>query len=716
MSDSINEAQTLSGEQDSPENQQPKKKKKKEKKKHHLLRRIICLFLGFSLGIFFTVGAIVGGVYYVASHTLEETTNKVDDIAGTDLYATLFGSTDPEGNVTPGILNASYADATIMQFVSDVSDAVGGLTDGDASLADLNEISPKVEETVSKFVDTLAGYGFQMDTQELMSTPFKGENGLVTYVKDSMLDASAGDLFSSFSGEALSPLLATICYGEEGVDYVKDEEGNVTMLGSATKTTVRDLVSEDLSSVFDKITVDSVVEISSDNELMCSLAYGSSNRYQFNGDKVTMLQVAYTVDTTGDSVVIYDDSDEKVDGNVETLSDGLYKLTTQDGVSYVKDGKAYADEACATPILYKKVKIGELQGDAMDIIDGILLKDALDLNTTSSPLLLTLAGYKVKNNQLVEKGEPRTIGDLRREGENVFNDIYLSDVMSLEDNYESKITMRFLYGKSSHYDLEMVNGKPVVTMKEQTFYVSRSDSSIIFDENGQRLPDASVNAEKTIYTAPDGTQYPYLIAGSTTVNNIKVHICYLAGEDGKPLYYEPTTIGDLKGDKNVISNLVNTLTLGEVFEDEVFDNHIFLKHVKNETIETLPDAIEQLTVVEVYDDEVHNPDGTLKGSWKYLLTDKDTGEVDIHITVTDMQKMIDNMQYNIHHAVLYDLKADGVLENLDANMLNKEIKRSIQISGTTIQLAQNLPAEKVYLGDLTVDEMLAYVSTIIMYL
>ena len=718
MSDNVNEVQNLSGEKDSPEQKQPKKKK--AKKPHHLLRRIICFFLGFIFGILSVIGAVAGGAYYVATQPIKGTVETVDSLTSAGLYATLFGSTDANGNVTPGLLHEKYAEATIGEFIGDVSDAIGGLSSQNASLKNLNELSPKVEETVGKLVDTLAGYGFQMDTQELLSTPFKGDNGLVSYVKESMLNASAGDLFTGFSGESLSPLLATICYGEEGVDYVKDAEGNITMLGTATKTTVKDLISEDLSAVFDKITVDSVIEITPDNAIMCSLAYGPANRYQFNGDKVTMLQVLYTISEEDGKIVLFDDADEKVKGTVETIATNFYKLTTADGVSYVKDGKAYADEACQTPVLYQKAKLGDLQGDTMEIVDGILLKDALDLTPASSQVLLSLAGYKVANGQLVENGKARTIGDLRKQGEDVFNDICLSDVMPLENSYQSKITMRFLYGKEGvHYDLKMENGKPVVTMKEQTIYVLKSDNSKVYDEEGKLIPGGSADETAKIYTDPDGTQHPYLLKGSTSlVTGEKVYVRQLADENGNPLYYQPTTIGDFKGDKNIISTLVNTLTLGEVFEDDVFDNHIFLKHVKNETIETLPDAIEKLTVVEVYDEEVHNPDGTLKGSWKYLLTDKDTGEVDTTITVVDMQKMIDNMQANIHHATLYELKADGVLENLEKDMLNKEIKRSIKhpVTGVTVPLVENLSASKHYLGDLTVDEMLAYVSKIIMYL
>jgi hypothetical protein len=262
----------------------------------------------------------------------------------------------------------------------------------------------------------------------------------------------------------------------------------------------------------------------------------------------------------------------------------------------------------------------------------------------------------------------------------------------------------------------MVDGKPVVTMKEQTIYVAKHDSSIVYDEEYKLIPGASADDTAKIYTAPDGAQHPYVKKGSTEINGVPVYIRQLADENGNPLYYKPTTIGDFKGESNIISNLINTLTIGETFDDALLDSNIFLKHVKNETIETLPNAISKLTVVDVYADDVYDENGDLEGTWKYLLTDKNTGEVNEDITVIDMQEMIDNMQYNIHHAVLYDLKADGVLENLEADMLNKPIKRNITIGSTNITIMENLPASKEYLGDLTVDEMLEYVSKVIMYL
>jgi hypothetical protein len=678
-------------------------KKKKEKKKGGWLGKIVCLFLGFILGIGSVFGAVAGGVYYAATRPIDDTVNAVDNLTGANLYETLFGKTDENGEYVSGLLNQKYAEGKIGDLVGDVSEAIGNLGSDEASLAGLNEIAPAVEKSLDSVVKTLAKYGIPVETQALLNTPFKGENGLANYVKDSLLNASAGDLFQSFSGEGLSPLLRAICYGEEDVDYTMDADGKITMLGGAKKTTVGDLIGEDLSSVFNKITVDSVIDIDPDNSIMCSLAYGSANRYTVSNDKVTMQQILYTVNTSSGSVVLYDDADEKVEATVETLSQGLYKVTlSNEKVQYVtNDGKAYTDNACTIPACYPKVKIGDMQKDSMSLVDNILLKDALDITDKSHNILKTLA-YK--------DGKPRTIGEFRLQGESLINDVYLSDVMTLEDNYNSKIVMRFLYGKQGyHYELNMVGGKPVVTMNEKAYFFEKNNPSNIYDEEKNRLSDISVDTAKGVFIDTNGREYPYSKKGSSTLN------------DGTQLQkitvkYTPTKISDLMGKNNVIETLINTLTIGEVFDDSLLEGNVFLKHVKNETINSLPTAIEKLTVSSVYAEEVYEEDGvTLKGSWKYLLTDPQTGKEDKTITVTEMQTMIDNMQENIHTAKLYDLKADGVLSNLSDEMLDRAINKDI-LNMVTDAKYQNIIAnirKKGHLGDLTVDEMVTYLDIIL---
>lgn len=543
MSDTTNEVQNLPEDEydEMPQKTSKKKKEKKAKKKGGVLGKILCLLLGFFLGILSVIGAVAGGAYYVATRPLDDTINTVDNITGADLYATFFGSTDENGEYSAGLLNKKYAEATVGDLLGDVGEAIGNLSSEDASLAALNEISPKVGSTVDGLVKTIAEYGIPLDTETLLNTPFKGENGIMEYVKNSLKDIAAGDLLKTLSGQELSPLFRSICYGKENEDYVIDEDGNVTMLGDAKKKTIGELTNFELSTLFD--------------------------------------------------------------------------------------------------------------------------------------------------------------------------DILLVDVMGLEENYDSKIVMRLLYGKEGvnyrKIDTDGDGVKDGVEMLYKEIYVKKDDFSVIYDENNEIVAGASYTEDGDVctYTDADGNTFTCKRAGSKTLSNgVKVYVRQLPD-----VKYSPTSIGDLMGETNIIDNLINTLTIAEVFEDELLDSNVFLKHVKDETIESLPGAIAKLTVVDVYEDEVYKEDGvTLKGSWKYLLTDKDTGEVDETITVTDMQKMIDNMQANIHQATLNELKADAILD-LDPVMLNTQIKTSVY----GVSLECTFPG-KTKLGQLTVEEMLTYVNEIML--
>ena len=540
MSDTTNEVRNLPDASNEPAKAP---KKKKEKKKGGFWGKFLCLILGFFLGICSVFGTVAGIGYFVATRPLDDTVNTVDELTGADLYGALFGSTDSEGNFTAGILNEKYAEAMIGDLLGDVGEAVDNLTGDDASLAALNEISPKVGTAVDGIVKALGKYGIQLDTETLLNTPFSGDNGIMEYVRSSLSDIAAGDLLTTLGGETLSPMFLSICYGKENVDYTIDEDGNVTMLGDAKKKTIGELTSTDISVLFD--------------------------------------------------------------------------------------------------------------------------------------------------------------------------DILLADVMGLENNYDSKIVMRLMYGKEGlHYSLATKDGKPVVTMLDRHIYVANSGNAI-YDENEKLLSGASVDLTAKTFTDADGNVYNIRKTSSfATANGVSCSLYNLCDENFNYLKFAPTSIGDLMGEDNPINHLLETITIGEVFDSELVETDFFLKHVKDETIESLPEAIKSLKVIEVYEDEVYEKDGvTLKGSWKYLLTDQDTGKVDDSITITDMQKMIDNMQTNIHTATLFEMKDDGVLSELSDDMLETKLKTSI--GGQSLSVT--FPG-KTKLGDLTVDEMLTYLDHILSHL
>ena len=676
----------------------PKKKKRKEKKKGGFLGKFLCLILGFFLGIAAIIGSVVGVVYYVATRPIDDTVEKVDDLTGAELYTTLFGSTDE-----PGILNPKYAEKKVGDLLNDLGDAIEDLGDDNATLAGLNEISPKVSELVESLVKAIGKYGIPLDAQTMLNTPLKGENGLAKYIETSLKTAPVGDLFQSFSDDKMSDLLCAICYGEEGVDYEMDNEGNVTMLNGAQKTTVSDLISEDLSKIFDKIPVAAVININPTDTVMCAIAYGSTNRFTTDANgKVLMTQVTYTVSDTE----ILDDKNEKVECTRESLG-GVEKLTFADGeVQYVKAGKAYEDQACTIAVLYEKVKIGDMQKDSMSIIDNVLLKDALNINDDTHAILKSLA-YDDENN-------PRTIGQLRHQGTDLINEISLDDIMTPDMN--NGLITHLLYGrKDVHYSDANGDGKIDGDEMKITYYYAVNDPTVILDQFKNPISNASINLEQATLKV-DGREGPFEPQGTPTFGGVQYKQVLVE--------FHPTSLGDLAGSDNIITNLTKTITVKEIFEEDTINSNKFLPFVKDETIESLPSAIMNLTVTEVYADEVFEADGTtLKASWKYLLTNAD-GEIDYSIKVTDMDKMIENMKANVHNSTLQELSDNGMVQ-FSGSTLNADIRTEVSITGLpTIYVwvtdsngvtkkASDAFAGKTKMGELTVEQILQYVDGII---
>ena len=176
---------------------------------------------------------------------------------------------------------------------------------------------------------------------------------------------------------------------------------------------------------------------------------------------------------------------------------------------------------------------------------------------------------------------------------------------------------------------------------------------------------------------------------------------------------------------------------------DVGDNKL-LKHLSNETINDLPDAINALTIDDVFGDHfyyrAYNPttatytsyrengnhqpidesgnlvegayfvdlnnksvdynndgiitreeaDKALTGTWKYLLMERKTNgtfTINHHHTIVEIDGMMDYMSNNVHDATVRELKLDGIVKNLDETTLNKVIVG--QIGATEIKIKQN---------------------------
>ena len=716
--------------------------KEKPVKKGGVLGKILMLLLGILLGIVLTVGSVVGVGYWLTQQPLKKTVQLADKYIEGDLYATIFGEEQDDGTRTNGLLNADYANKKIADFIESLSDSVSDLSKT-STIQDLCEISPKLEDWLEDFLEKTSDYAITFDKETVLSTPFKS---LGSYVENVIKSSPVGDIISALD-EDLPSLMLALCYGEEGVDYTYDENGDVVMLGDSKKTTFNDLITGDLEAIFNKIPVASIIDVSVTDTTMMAIAYGPSNRYVVNGDTVTMTQVAYTYENGS----FFNDKDELVAATAVALGNGVSKLTFADGaVEYVKANSeasvlVYKDEACTEPVLYKKTMVGDLQKDSMAIIDSICLKDALNIDASAHKVLISLAyGEEGVNYKIVGEGEnarielindsaPRTIGQLRQKGGDLINEIPLADIV---DDDGTSLTRYLLYGKQGvHYTVD--GGKVIMLQRRIAILGDR-----IYNEYGEVISGV---ISGTTYTDSKGVSYQYVNSGLGTIKtaNGDAQLYYLNDMDGNAVFYSKTSLGALAGSNDLIANLTSRLTVSEVMDEALIAGNKFLKHVKDTVIEDLPNAIEELTIQQVFEDEIFDGAGVVKGEWWYMLhneTDcRSAGHSDPHVCtcvsdygLKEMDTLIDNMKNNIHLSTLDKLAADGMLA-FGPDMLNSDVITDITILTQPFHVKVRVPdgngnwieknasevfvdengVKKSRIGLLTVEETIQYAEGLI---
>ncbi len=361
----------------------------------------------------------------------------------------------------------------------------------------------------------------------------------------------------------------------------------------------------------------------------------------------------------------------------------------------------------------KKTTLGDLlSSDGLDeALNNIYLKDALEIKDDSEhKVLISLAygeegiDYEIDENGLIQVKEgkyPRTIGQLRTMGGDLINGIPLSDIMS--EDRDSNIVMYLLYGKKDiHYAID--NNNEVVMLQRQIAVLGTK----AYNEYGEAL-GGNVSVANGTYIEGDTTFTfdPAAPVGTVKTADGDATTYYLTNADGK-VYYKKTSLGDMAGSDNLISNLTKRLTVGEIFDDDTMDTNRFLKHVKDETIDSLPTAIDNLTIQTVYKDKIDpDDDGVITGTWWYLLH-KDGVMTDPKIS--EMDNMVENLKANVHESTISQLQQDGMITGLTGD-LTTPIKTNI--AGVALDLTGTGITDSMTIGDLTVSQMFNYVNAIL---
>lgn len=707
------------------------------KKSGGFLGKFVALLLGIIIGIAAGLGGLVGAGWYLYK--------KMPIEQGFDTANGFL----PEGmdkiDYTQYI-DGSYGQKTIEALVGDVMNAAKEIADGTGTLNTLNAISPYVRTLIAGdgseeskgLVDMLAEYSIVVDADELMSkiivkpeseTETKPDVYLMDYLMDCVYDTPMGDLFNLLDVQ-LNDVLLSICYGVEGVDWewVDQATGEVRMLNGAEKLTLGGFMGEDLSATIQSLPIDTLMHIDLTDKIMSVLAYGSAHRYTVDDGKAVMNQVFYTYEANGNKYTLYDDMGDLYLKDVTiTNLDTPYMHTFTQGeetvteyYKYYDDGTtkrfyAYSDAACTKPILFKKTTVGDLNGNAMELVDGLYLKDLLPISledTTILSLAYGRYGLDWEFDNTVEGGikmlngaEPRTIKQLREKGNELINEIYLSDV--IHTDHDNVLIMYILYGHEGlHYKLEADDS--VTMLPEQVAVVDVNTSNVVWNEYGDYKLSETLSSDGT-FTMNNKTYKLGNPVGGTliTEDGETATLYYITDEKGQQVDFDHTHLGDLKGNAPLFTKMTSRLTLTDVLGETAITGNALLELLGDAKLEELPQRVKALTIKDVLADEIYEADGTtMKAIWKYMLA---TGETDFeayYLVASDTNKgfgdLMTNMTNNLQTASLVQLVEDDLITfTADSEKTAEEKKADF----TNPDKYTYLPGKAAILGDKALQEM-----------
>lgn len=547
------------------EKEEKKREKRimKEKSKQYdggFTARCVALLLGFVLGVAGTIGGAAGAGYYIVSH---KSVKEVAGIAGGDKFD------------LDKYLSAEYSEKTLLQFFKDLGAVTSKLKGAEASISTLAEISPYVSDIADKLAGKLSELGLDVDADALKTTPF---NRLSEFLQETVQNTRLGTLIGAKPDGTIMGLL---CYGEEGVNYTLDEDGNITWIGDSHELSVKDFMDNGATSdVFNRLSLKAVMEtngsVNTSDPITRVLVYGTKDvdyaAVTGADGKETIIMLPLTYDYNEGTGILTDDHNKEVTNfysydaatkvialfGSETPAEG----DTPSSYLYETDGKwyAYATEtdlaaavagdasAAEKRILHKATTLGNLlKGDFMGMVEGVELASLLNVTADSEGTLLAIAygnegeDYRIetdaagnKNIVMQNGAKPRTIKDLR-DGNVKFEDLELGDILKIKPHDGSNETkLNLAYGEEGKHYTYDDSAEKITWLNKR--YIEKTDGA-----DGKKIDGATKNGGEWTFTQ-DGVSYTAKKAGTLGLHTF---YAYKVGETA-PVTYKARTIADLK--------------------------------------------------------------------------------------------------------------------------------------------------------------------------
>lgn len=561
--------------------------------------KLVALLLGIIIGIVGGIGGLAFGIYYgISVVKINEILGLVES-TGTDIPAEEYVSEE-------------YLDKTILDAIMSASGLIGGVFGGQNTFGDLQTVSPYVATGLGELTTLLNGYGVEITTEDLlaMSGPDVGAylQGQVTNIELAGILALAG-----VPVDPNNALMCAIMYGKKGVNY----DVTVETDPNDPLTTTKSVTMLPLEYVLDG----NVFTDWNGSE------YAFDDTNWANGDGSIVIKANATQSEDGQISYAYEVYQVQQEAGATPVEKLQYKLALKADTTNVY--QAYKND---TIVNHKGTTIATISNvsDLMGTLYSLSIVDLLTLDAGADPMILALAGYEVKDNQLVlVKDRPTTVNDLVENGSALVQDMEIATVLQLDKNNASSIdkmqrAIAFGIEGEDYYvednAIKMYDGKSpkkISDLDSGTFGEMKIGDLVNVDGSSKilnLLKDTKINE---ISSTIDSLKFGDVIEVEADapkimkflkdkpINNLSTEIANLTLGDVIEVEADAPKILTALQDKKItdLSGAIKDLELADVIKGA--DENMILKHLAHEKVTDLGDKMSTLTIQQIFCDDVY---------------------------------------------------------------------------------------------------------------
>ena len=570
-------------------------------------------------------------------------------------------------------------------------------------------------------------------------------------IKDVIGDSSEGasQVIKAIENKTIKQLKEEDVVGPLKVsEIIEVNDSSSTLLKAIKDKTVNELKSE---NAFDDLKVSDIVEVTDSSSSVLKAIKDKTVHELKNDDVFGDLLISDIVEIDDSSTQILKTFKAK-GTRVNQLNDAINDLLLSEVID-IND---------SSPKILKTFKEKNVTVNGLgDAINDLLLSDVIEITDSSPKILKTFK----------ERGT--TVNGLSDEIDN----LYLCDVFESDDPDNLPPVMKRLLGNSA--DPVEVTGSPLTAhidyekyahvifsngpdktaegyqatgyIKIKSFYdthdiaVVQSGESFLVNTFG--TTDRSALLERIFDIEVDkpaswSNLYITLCNEPTKVKGLDSSIDELELKDvmkldsSSPLYkVRHCPINDTDG---LFDNIKATMTIKDIFGDELSTYKFINKLDENTTIDGIGDAINNMKLIDAFDDNIYDNSGNLESMWKYLLIEEGetwiAGNPNRSIDPFDgyacktytvngdgvapnpkgVNQMMTNMKYWMENQKLKTLQDDGMV-NISGGLLTTEIPATIKgydtASGSPV-----IPSGAVYYGDLSTKQFVELMNHVLPYI